>query len=141
MPSESSSSSPAACRKRQTALLVRLVISMLLPTLLLIGLASASQDTPGVGPKIVAGDEVVVDVVVLRSTGREVANTKRRGLPLTLVVGVTKQDYGLSELLLGMQKRSRKIAHREVGGIDQTVQLDVVKVIHAGEEARVEPGR
>lgn len=80
--------------------------------------------------KVVAGDRVTVHVVI-KAQGREIANTRRRGLAFTFLVGQNGVPAYLNTGVIGLGERGRRQVH--VGDDAGNPPLDVtVEVVGIG---------
>ena len=84
--------------------------------------------TPGLGPEAKAGDRVTVEFVATTDKGKVVADSERRGLPLTFEVGKTAAepiwDWVVPGMKVGGQRRLEVASHWVTGEAPVTKNVD-----------------
>jgi len=68
------------------------------------------EDRPGSGKLIEDGDKVVIQYRVWDVNGRELADTSKRGMPFTMVIGQRNSDKLLTVALAGMHAKGVRTA-------------------------------
>ncbi len=70
---------------------------------------SVVDTKPGQGPRVLPGDRVTFHFAVENESGREVANSEKRGLPYTLVYGDVGAGIVWVDVLGGVRQGSERL--------------------------------